>query len=69
MKDSDLTGLSEGSKGHGLLVFALRQQRYGDAPADLLQLVGALEGLEDGDENLPQPPPVLHLGAKLNNKE
>lgn len=69
MQDSDLTCLSKGSKGHSLLVFALRQQRYGHVTADLLQLVGTLGGLADGHENTPHPPPVLQLGAKLSKKE
>lgn len=52
-----------------MLVFALRQQRYGDATADLLQLVGTLDGLADGHENIPHPPPVLQLGAKLSGRK
>lgn len=68
-RDSGFTCLSKGSKGHSLLVVALRQQRYGDATADLLQLVGALDGLAGGHENTPHPPPVLQLGAKLSDGE
>lgn len=67
--DSDFTCLGKGSKGHSVLVFALRQQRYGDATADLLQLVGTLDGLADGHENIPHPPPVLQLGAKLSGRK
>lgn len=69
MEDSELARLSEGGKGHSLLVFALRQQRYGDVTADLLQLVGALDGRADRAENNPQPPPVLQLGAKLSERK
>lgn len=68
MRGSDSTCLSKGSKGHSLLVSALRQQRYGDVTADLLQLVGTLDGLADGRENVPHPPPVLQLGAKLSDR-
>lgn len=69
MEDSELTRLSKGRKGHGLLVFALRQQHYGDVTADLLQLVGTLDGRADRAENNPQPPPVLQLGAKLSERK
>lgn len=67
--DSDFTCLSKGRKGHSLLVFALRQQCYGDVTADLFQLVGTLNGLADRTENIPHPPPVLQLGAKLSGRK
>lgn len=63
--DADFTCLSKGSEGHSLLVFAVRQQRYGDVTADPLQLAGTLDGLADGCKHPPHPPPVLQLGAKL----
>lgn len=59
------TCLSKGSKGQRQLVFALRQECYGDATADALHLVGMLAELADGPENPPHPPPVLLLGTKL----
>lgn len=68
MCDSYSTCLSKGSEGHSLLVLALRQQRDGDATADLLQLVGTLDGLADGPEDMPHSPPVLQVGAKLSGR-
>lgn len=67
--DSDFTCLSKDRKGHSLLVFALRQQRYGYVTTDLLQLVGTLNRLADRTENIPHPPPVLQLGAKLSGRK
>lgn len=64
-----LTCLSEDSKGQWQLVFALRQQRDGNAAADSLHLVGMLAGLADGPENLPHPPPVLLLCTKLSERK
>lgn len=63
------TCLSEGSEGQQQLVFALRQERDGDATADSPHLVDMLAGLADGPENLSHQPPVLLFGTKLTDRK
>lgn len=59
------TCLSEDSKGHRQLIFALRQECDGDGATDLLQLVGMSGGMTQEPENLSHRPPLLLLGTKL----
>lgn len=62
------TSLGKVSKGQRLLVFALRQQCYGNTTTDSLQLVGTLAVLAKGPEHLPHALPVLLYGTKLSGR-